>query len=103
MLAQAPRTAACPQCRQTGVYPGAMLMKKLGIAITRRYTSLGLSNFNSQHSVSFMLVKKLGVAITRWYGSEGISMVLLPQAAGAAGCVSCMRLTSRAESSAGVC
>ena len=36
VLAQAPRTAACPQCRQTGVYRDAMLMKKLSHAISRR-------------------------------------------------------------------
>ena len=40
VLAEAPPNAACPECRQTGVFEGALLMKKLGGAINRRCTAL---------------------------------------------------------------
>ena len=36
MLAEAPPDAACPECRQTGIFEGALLMKKLAGAINRR-------------------------------------------------------------------
>jgi hypothetical protein len=39
VLAEAPQDAACPECRQTGVFEGALLMKKLGGAINRRYVA----------------------------------------------------------------
>jgi hypothetical protein len=36
VLAEAPPDAACPECRQKGIFEGALLMKKLAGAINRR-------------------------------------------------------------------
>jgi hypothetical protein len=36
VLAEAPPDAACPECRQQGIFEGALLMKKLAGAINRR-------------------------------------------------------------------
>ncbi len=32
----APKSAACPECRQRGVFTNAVLLKKLGLAIQQR-------------------------------------------------------------------
>lgn len=39
VLADAPPDAACPECRQKGVFEGALLMKKLAAAINRRWAA----------------------------------------------------------------
>ena len=60
VLAQAPPDAACPECRQQGIFEGALLMKKLAGAINRRcsaitaealHTCFGCSNFGSLGNV----------------------------------------------------
>jgi hypothetical protein len=43
VLAEAPPDAACPECRQRGVFEGAVLMKKLAGAINRRCSALAAS------------------------------------------------------------